>query len=278
MKANLKVIELNSLDRFRKDLFGADSFDEIEKLLSWYIRFFDGLNFEFGYDRPIIRARLCPSTDGFSHIGELHSPPPKVTSIGRMNEKGNPMFYASYHIGTALAEINAKEGDFVQVAQFQLPNKSDCRVRCLAIGEVYNAYHGISTIAQSMFDEIRQLIDRLSKNNIRVLLSYLYMDALSAELLNDILASKKDYIYSRTLSRLLLDKYPQIDGLIFPSAKIKGTANITLRPESVLKKAQVVSSQVIKITKLYPYGLCDFEVVKQAKGESADGRIFWSET
>ena len=278
MRANLKVIELNSLDRFRKDLFGADSSDEIEKLLNWYVKFFEGLNFKFGYDRPIIRARICSSTHGFSHISELHSPPPEVTSIGRMNEKGNPMFYASYHIGTALAEINAKEGDTVQVAQFQLPNKPDSGIRCLAIGEVYNAYHGISTISQSMFYEIRKLIDKLGKNDIRGLLSYLYMDALSAELLNDVLASEKDYIYSRTLSRILLEKYPEIDGLIFPSAKIKGTANITLRPESILTKAQVVSSQVIKVTKLYPYGLCDFEVVKQAKGESADGRIVWSET
>jgi hypothetical protein len=275
MKANIKVIELTSLDRFRKDLFSADSSEAIEKLLNWYIESFGGLNFKFGYDRPIIRARLCSSIEGFSHVSELHSPPPEVASIGRMNEKGSPMFYASYHIGTALAEINAKEGDIVQIGQFQLPEQSDSGIRCLAIGEIYNAYHGTSTISQTMFNQIRKLIDRLGKNDIRGLLSYLYMDALSAELLNDLSASEKDYIYSRTLSRLLLEKHPEIDGLIFPSAKIKGTANISLRPKAVLTKAKVVSSQVIKIVKLYPYGLCDFEVVKQAKGERADGKIIW---
>lgn len=278
MGANLKVIELNSLDIFRKDLFQAGSPEEIEKLLSWYVQSFDGINFKFGYERPIIRARLCPTSDGFSYINELYSPPPEITDIGRMNEKGKPMFYASFHIGTALAEINAKEGDFVQVAQFQLPKTSGAGIRCLAIGEVYNSYHGTSTISQTMFDEIRQLIDRLGKNDIKGLLSYLYMDVLSADLLNDITASEKDYIYSRTLSRLLLQKLPDIDGLIFPSSKIKGAANITLRPESVLSKAQIVSSQVIKINRLYPYGLCDFEVVKQAKGESTSGRVIWSET
>jgi hypothetical protein len=275
MEVDLKVIELNSLDRFRTDLFGDNSPEAVEKHLNWYTKFFGGLNVKFGYDRPIIRARLCSSTDGFNHVSELFSPPPEITGIGRMNEKGYPMFYASFHIGTAFAEINAKEGDIVQVAQFKLPNKSEPGIRCLAIGEVYNAYHGTSTISQSLFDEIRKLIDRLGKNDVRGLLSYLYMDALSAELLNDISAPKNNYIYSRTLSRLLLEKYSEIDGLIFPSAKMKGTANITLRPESVLTKAKVVSNQVLKVTKLYPYGLCEFEIVKQAKGEYSDGQIFW---
>ncbi|WP_075172918.1 RES domain-containing protein [Neptunomonas phycophila] len=275
MKSKLKVIELSILDRFRKDLFRDNSPETVEKQLNWYLKSFEGLNFKFAYDRPIIRARLCSSPDGFNHISELQSPPPEVTDIGRMNEKGNPMFYASYHIGSAFAEINAKEGDIVQVTQFKLPNKSNSGIRCLAIGEVYNAYHGNSTISQSMFDEIRKFIERLGKSDIRGLLSYLYMDALSAELLNDTSASENDYIYSRTLSRLLLEKHPRVDGLVFPSAKMKGTANITLRPESVLNKVKVVSSQVLKITKLYPYGLCDFELLKQSKGESLDGHIHW---
>lgn len=275
MKENLKVIELTSLDRFRNDLFEDNSPEAVEKHLNWYLKSFGGLNFKFSYDRPIIRARLCTTPGGFCHVSEMHSPPPQVAAIGRMNEKGKPMFYASFHVGTAVAEINAKEGDIIQIGQFKLPEQSDSGIRCLVIGEIYNAYHGTSTISQSMFDEIRKLIDRVGKNDIRGLLSYLYMDALSAELLNDISASEKNYIYSRTFSRLLLEKHPEIDGLIFPSAKIKGTANITLRPESVLKKAKMVSSQTVKITKLYPYGLCDFELLRQAKGESADGRIIW---
>lgn len=68
--------------------------------------------------------------------------------------------------------------------------KSDSGLRCLIIGEVYNAYHGISTISPDLFNEIRALIKRLGENDIRGLLSFLYMDALSAELLNDVFASK----------------------------------------------------------------------------------------
>lgn len=275
MTDHVKVIELNSLNRFRNDLFDATTEDTIEKLIEWYLESFGGVNFKFGYNQPIIRARICPTGNGFNHSSDLHSPPPEITNIGRMNEKGCPMFYGAYHIGTALAEINAKEGDTVQVAQFQLPNKSDSRMRCLAIGEVYNAYHGIRTISESMFDEIRKLLGRLGKDNIQGMLSYIYMDAFSAELLNDTSASEKDYIYSRILSKLLLRKHPEIDGLIYPSAKILGTANISLRPESVVEKAKLVSTQVFKIKRLYHYGFCDFDLIKQAKGETPDGRIVW---
>lgn len=144
------------------------------------------------------------------------------------------------------------------------------------VGEFYNAYHGTSTISQGMFSQLRELIDKLGKNGITHLLSYLYMDALSADLLNDTSSSKNSYIYSRTLSRLLLEKSPGIDGLIFPSSKIKGTANITLRPESILTKANIASTQVIKITSLYPYGLFDYEVLKQSEFVDSSGCFIWS--
>ncbi|ENA61840.1 RES domain protein, partial [Escherichia coli 178900] len=59
-------------------------------------------------------------------------------------------------------------------------------MRCFAIGEVFNVYHGVNTISIEVFNEIRDIISRIGKDDIRALLSYLYMDALSAELLNSI--------------------------------------------------------------------------------------------
>ncbi|EFO3694150.1 RES domain-containing protein [Escherichia coli] len=275
MGENVKVIELNSLDQFRKDLLANSTPKSVEAHLKWYLESFGGINFKFGYDRPIVRARICANSNGYGNIRELLSPPPELTKIGRFNDEGKPMFYAAYHIGTAIAEVNAKDGDIVQVVQFELPKKSDSGLRCLIIGEVYNAYHGISTISPDLFNEIRALIKRLGENDIRGLLSFLYMDALSAELLNDVFASKNNYIYSRTLSRLFLAKYNDIDGIIFPSAKVKGTSNIVLRPESILEKVRVVSNCLFEISKVYPYGICDIKLLKQAKGQRIDGEIVW---
>ncbi|EEK6800201.1 RES family NAD+ phosphorylase [Salmonella enterica subsp. enterica serovar Ruiru] len=275
MEKNVKVIELSSLDHFRKDLLADSTPKSVEAHLSWYLKSFGGLNFSFGYDRPIIRARICSNADGYGSIGQLLSPPPELTTIGRMNDKGNPMLYASYHIGTALAEVNAKDGDIVQVIQLELPKNAHSGIRCLAIGEIYNAYHGITTISPILSDEVRKIITRLGAKDIRGLMSFLYMDALSAELLNDVLASENNYIYSRTLSRLLLEKHKDIDGIVFPSAKVKGTSNITLRPESILNKAKIVSNVVIGISKIYPYGICDLKVLKQAKGHTLDGDVIW---
>lgn len=192
-----------------------------------------------------------------------------------MNEEGQAIFYGAYSIGTALAEINAKEGDHVHIAHFEIPEISEPGMRCFAIGEVFNAYHGVNTISIEVFNEIRGVISRIGKDDIRALLSYLYMDALSAELLNSVNAHEVNYIYSRIFCRLLLEKHSSVDGFIYPSAKIKGTSNIVLRTETVKSKMQLAANLVFKVNKIYPYGIVDFSIVKQAKSHTPDGRIVW---
>lgn len=275
MDNKLKVIELNSLDLFRKELLTTTEPEKVEGLLRWYLQSYGGVNFKFGYDRPIFRARKCSNECGYNNISEIYPPPPEKCKIGRMNEDGQDIFYGAYSIGTALAEINAKEGDYVHIAHFEMAKTSESGMRCFAIGEVFNAYHGVNTISVEVYNEIRDAISRIGKDDIRALLSYLYMDALSAELLNSVNAHEVNYIYSRIFCRILLDKHSDVDGLIYPSAKIKGTSNIVLRTESVKAKMQLAANLVFKVNKIYPYGIVDFSIVKHAKGYTPDGRIVW---
>ena len=275
MDNKIKVIELNSLDRFRNDLLNTLQPEKVEALLKWYLNSYGGVNFKFGYDRPIFRARKCPTDHGYTNISDVYPPPLDKCKIGRMNEEGQSIFYGAFSPGTALVEVNAKEGDYVHVTHFQLPEKSENGMRCFAIGEVYNNYHGVNTISPGVSNEIRDFIARIGNDDIRALLSYLYMDAFSAEILNNPKAHKINYVYSRVFSRLLLGKHPDVDGLIYPSAKVKGASNIVLRTESVDSKIQLVANHVFKINKMYPYGIVDFDLVKSAKGHTADGRIVW---
>lgn len=275
MNKKLKLIELSSLDRFRNDLLNTIEPEKVQELLRWYLESYGGINFKFGYDRPIFRARKCFTENGYNNIKDIYPPPSEKCRTGRMNEEGHAIFYGAFSIGTALAEINAQDGDYVQIAHFLLPENADDGIRCFAIGEVYNVYHGNNAISVSFSNEIQGFIRRVGQDNIRDLLTYLYMDAFSAEILNSTDAHKKDYIYSRVFSRLLLGKHPDVDGLIYPSAKIKGTTNIVLRPETVKSKMQLVSNVVLKIIKVYPYGIVDFSLVKSAKGHTLDGEIIW---
>ncbi len=275
MNKKLKLIELNSLDQFRNDLLNTIEPGKVQELLSWFLESYGGINFKFGYSRPIFRARKCLTEHGYDNIREIYPPPSDKCKTGRMNEEGQAVFYGAFSIGTALAEINAQEGDYVQIANFLLPENGDVGIRCFAIGEVYNVYHGNNTISSNFFNEIRGFIDRIGKGNLRDLLTYLYMDAFSAEILNSTDAYKTEYIYSRVFSRLLLGKHPSVDGLIYTSAKIKGTTNIVLRPEIVNSKMQLVSNVVMQIIKVYPYGIVDFRLVKSAKGHTLDGVIVW---
>lgn len=275
MNTKLKLIELNSLDHFRNDFLNTIEPEKVHKLLRWYLESYGGINFKFGYDRPIFRARKCITEHGYNNISEIYPPPLGKCKTGRMNEEGQAIFYGAFSIGTALAEINAQEGDYVQIANFLLPEKGEAGIRCFAIGEVYNVYHGINSISVDFFNEIRGFIDKIGKDKTRDLLTYLYMDAFSAEILNSTQASKINYIHSRVFSRLLLEKHPDVDGLIYPSSKIKGTTNIVLRPEILKSKMQLVSNVVMKIIKVYPYGIVDFKLIKIAKGHTLDGSIVW---
>lgn len=54
MNNKLKVIELNSLDLFRKELLTTIKPEKVERLLRWYLQSYGGVNFKFGYDRPIL--------------------------------------------------------------------------------------------------------------------------------------------------------------------------------------------------------------------------------
>lgn len=275
MENKLKVIEIKSLNRFRNDLLSTEEPQKVEELMKWYLRSYGGINFQFGYSRPIFRARKCATKHGYDNISEIYPPPPQKCKIGRMNEEGKAIFYGAYSIGTALAEINAQEGEYVQIAHFQLPDRADAGLRCFAIGEVFNAYHGNSTISVDVFNEIRDFIHKIGRDDIHALLSYLYMDAFSSELLNSTSAHEINYIYSRTFSRLLLDKHPDTDGFIYPSAKIKGATNIVLRPETAKKKMQLVANVVVEIIKIYPYGIVDFNLVKISKDHNIYGDIIW---
>ena len=275
MDNKIKVIELNSLDRFRKDLLGTVEPEKVEGMLKWYLKSFGGINIKFGYDRPIFRARKCESEHGYSNISEIYPPPSDKCTVGRMNEAGQAIFYGAFSPGTALAEINAQEGDYVHVAQFKLPEKSGEGMRCFSIGEIYNAYHGVSTISPRVFNEIHDLIRKLGEDDIHALLSCLYMDAFSAELLNSTCAHEVNYVYSRVFCRLLLNKHQDVDGLIYPSAKVKGTSNIVLRSEIVSSKIKIVGNEVLRIKKAYPYGIVDLDSVKSAKSLLSDGHIVW---
>lgn len=275
MDKKLNVIRLDSLDRFRDDLLSTIELEKVEELLKWYLKSYGGVNFNFGYDRPIFRARKCQTEDGYSNISEIYPPPSEKCTVGRMNEAGKSIFYGAFGIGTALAEINAQESDYIHVAHFQLPKEIEPGIRCFSIGAVYDAYHGNNNISTSIYEEMRDFIQKIGSDDIHGLLSYLYMDAFSAELLNNVRASEVNYIYSRVFCRLILDKHPEVDGLIYPSAKIKSATNIVLRTETVKSKIILVGSSVIKINKVYPYGIVDFSIVKNAEGHMPDGRIVW---
>lgn len=202
------------------------------------------------------------------------SPPPELTRVGRLNEEKSPMFYASHLFGAALAEVGAKDGDIVQVTGFSLPENSQNGLRCAITGEIYNAYRGMSTLSGVLNNNIQVLLGKL-EGNPRALTSFVYMDALAGEILRRQDARNNEYVHSRTLSKELFNKLPDTEGVIYPSVALNGYTNIALKPSCVEKKLSVKFSAVVRVKKLYRYGMFDYDTIKTSFHVHENGDLEW---
>ena len=93
------------------------------------------LSLELGRGSIFWRARLI--LDGpYTSLSEMDYPPAEYAKVGRLNEIGTPCFYISAQMETALAEVEAKEGQRVQVAGFRILNEAP--IFLAVIGEYSN--------------------------------------------------------------------------------------------------------------------------------------------
>ena len=97
---------------FRRLDLSSASIDQVQKRLDRVL---------FGYSiQPqaiqfpfVWRARQNEPGQRFERVEELWYPPATVTRMGRLNEPGQPVFYASGGAALAMSEIRAKAGDII---------------------------------------------------------------------------------------------------------------------------------------------------------------------
>lgn len=185
-----------------------------------------------------------------------------------MNEANEPVLYLSGSANTALAEIKAQPGDFIHmIGVIELSPPS-----LLMVGEILNAYHGNAFFHHSITHNLKKVINNMPPHAMR---SFVYMDALAAEIFSDKKASFKKYLHSRILYKLLKQQYPDLDGVIYPSVAHEGSANTALRPNVFSEKFSIDICIVVKVIDRYAYGLFNTEIIKKATAHDADGLIVW---
>lgn len=273
MPESKKILDIEYIHEISDKIRKSKSESFVESSLAFLLSFYDLINFSFTYDTPFFRARKTDSGKAFTSTSDIYYPPKHLTSIGRLNEKGNPFLYLSLSLDTALTEIGAKDGDIIQVSGFMLKNKS---LTLGVIGESFRSSRGTASILdRESATIISKFIKELSIKNRRLALSYLYADLFFDEIIRSKNAKETNYIHSRVLSRNIFKKYQNLDGLLYHSVASLASLNVALPSHKADASIGLVDTMLLKVIKSYPYGLYDIEFIKKPKNILINGDIIW---
>ncbi|MHB8354536.1 MAG: RES family NAD+ phosphorylase, partial [Burkholderiales bacterium] len=164
------------------------------------------------------RARRI-SSRLFDHINELRYPPAPATPKGRLNRKGDPMFYAAYSPAAALVEARAVAGRIIIVATIEELHE-DC-VQFFPIGISSGRY-----ATPSREPAERLVIDYLNREMTKTVYTGNEYEYSSTIAIADLFLHKPAYRKGVRVET----------GLIYPSVRAgqpldEGTYNIALTPE-----------------------------------------------
>lgn len=273
-KKTINTIPLDIIKKISLEIKERQNINNILALLQKITSYYDLINFKFD-EQKFIRARKCESANGFENISDIYYPPPHLTNNGRANDKNCPALYLSLTPFTALAEIDAKVGDFVQIGVFK--PKDGTTLRLGLIGEILRTHRGGGCINSELQNHLNTFLNNISRENKPAAISYIFLDAVLDDIMTDANAIENDYTFSRTLTRVLLERNQQVDGLLYHSDKNKYAYNIALPSFVADEKIELARSIVVRIKDRFEYGLFDFDVEKEVRKINSSGRVEWKE-
>lgn len=273
--SEIKVLELDYMHDLAERIKASRDSQAIRNDIQYALDFYSIVNFNFKYESPFFRARITNDGKPFTCTSEIYYPPHNLVNVGRLNEKGSPVLYLSLTCEVALAEVKAKEGDIVQVSAFRTKRENE-GIRVALIGEKYKSVKGGNHfVPKKTADVYLDIVKRMSLDNRRMALAYLYSDMFFDEIITNPNASKNDYIHSRIMADLMFNKHKDIDGIMYYSIASNNGMNIALPWQKADQCLALENTALIKIKKVYPYGLYDIEFIKKPKGFNHNGKIIW---
>lgn len=239
----------------------------LEALFDWY----ELLNLELVSGEVFWRARLT-GEHPWPCIEKMVYPRPEHAGLNRLNDKNAPCLYAATRIETALQEIEANEGDFVQLVGFKVEPRAEIRVA--VIGELLHIYKK-GYLRLTGTDPGGSIVRLLNSKGQRRGVQILYIDAFLSALLADENAKSDEYIRSRSIASMI-HRDAKTDGIMFPSVRDELGMNLALRPAAVDSKMRAVCCIHVRITRIRAFGFIEYDVISEAERMLADGRFSWA--
>ena len=172
------------------------------------------------------RARIVESGP-WPRLKDLDYPPPEKARVGRLNDAGSPCFYLAGRVETSLLEVEAKEGQLIQVAAFKIDPEE--MVRLILVGE-YTYVHKSGYVRLTGVDPAGVVTKMLNEMRPEDAVAMIYIDRFFASILSDPQARDSGYMFSRALGAALHSRISDADGIAFPSVRDPGGLNYAILP------------------------------------------------
>ncbi|EKG9660600.1 RES family NAD+ phosphorylase [Vibrio parahaemolyticus] len=271
-----QILHIDYMHEMSKSIMSSRDSDYIAEKLRFALKFSGILNFELAYDDFLWRVRKLEGEQPFDHTSEIWYPPSKFAGVGRLNAAGSPYLYTSVTLETALLEMKAKVGDCFQVGVYKF--KKGKIPRMAIVGEKSRAIKGIgNSISPAIADQMIRIARELAQKDKTLANSYRYADSFFDHIMRDPEAREKGYVHSRTLAKLTFEKHPDIDCFLYHSVASAGGQNIALPSSKADEFVGLLDTRVIRVNKVYPYGIYDIDFINRPKDIDNNGNIFWQD-
>lgn len=231
----------------------------------------------------LFRARKCDErkNNGFDNISDLwHPRADNILTSGRFNDIGQPMLYLACTLPTALAEVGAHKGDYIQIAQYV--TGANQYIKCGFVGElshvyttrkVRNAPEGPDPSKNSL-DLIISKLDHMDQD---AKMRYLFVDSLFDSISRTKQDLMIDYTGSRAVARIMFRCHKSFDAFAYPSVVCNDSMNLVVKPDAAAEKMSVVNTCVVRIDyACEQFGLYRFTSVRDSGVFDSNGNIIYN--
>lgn len=268
MKKIIKIPDIDFIQNIAEHIQNTSSNSEIEEGLRLILSSHKLLSYQIKENKKLWRGRMLDKNAEFRTFPEVHYPPERHAKLGRINNKGESILYVSGSQMTALSELRARPGDRLQLVAY----KTTRPLNTFSFGE-YQRIH-LNGKGQILADEHCRIIGKiLSDMGYEAALSFIYMDATLSLLMQD--STRDDYIYPRTISKIIFEEYSEIDAIHYQSVARNGAMNFAIRKKSADTKLSFIGTSPISITKDYGHGLFRFKEEKISTEVDKFGNFIW---
>lgn len=222
----------------------------------------------------VYRVRKNKEDKLFKHKDCVWYPKPEfITTLGRCNNVGSPVFYCCDSKDTAVIEVKPTVGEHLTILKCELKDQNLLPV-VMPLG-VYErtGIHNPKLGIRSLEDELNRR-GGLSKEAIR---KNLKINSFLTEQFTKYVTYGNEHEYKITvaLCELILGSNT-LAGVCYPSIAGGGLAvNIALTTNAVDKLYKPVSCQLVRVTQVYDNPGCQVDMLLETESIKDDGEIIW---